>query len=119
MSGLFPYLPVFLDLAGRGVVLLAGVPDASAVARRFLDAGAAVTVIDPEPPVAMAELSPPIRLLRRRWRAADMTGAALVVCGPGEHRAAAARQAARAAGAMFGLMGDPDRSEMMFGPDGA
>lgn len=117
MSGLFPYLPVFLDLAGRGVVLLAGVPDAPAVARRFLDAGAAVTVIDPEPADAIAALSPPIRLLRRRWRAADMAGAALVVCGPDEPRAGAARQAARTVGAMFGLMGNPDGSEMMFGPE--
>ena len=119
MSGLFPYLPVFLDLAGRGAVLLSGAPALVRIARTFLDAGAAVTVIDADISPARAELGPAARLLPRRWRAADLTGAALVVAGPGEPRAGAARQAARSVGAFFAMVGDPDHSEVIFGATAA
>ncbi|TPW02522.1 MAG: hypothetical protein FD124_3370, partial [Alphaproteobacteria bacterium] len=49
MTSLFPLLPVFLDLTGRAVVLLSAEAGLAPLARRFLDAGAGVTAIDPSP----------------------------------------------------------------------
>ena len=115
MSGLFPFLPVFVDLAGRAAVLLSGAGELAPIARRLLDAGAGVTVVDQEMSVAMEELGPSMRLLRRHWRPLDMTGAALVVAGPAEARPARARAAAKAAGAIFTMSGASDRSEVIFG----
>lgn len=115
MSGLFPFLPVFVDLAGRAAVLLSGEPALAPIARRLLDAGAGVTAIDREMSPAMVELAPSMRLLRRHWRPLDMTGAALVVAGAAEARPARARAAAKAAGAIFTMPGASERSEVIFG----
>ena len=115
MSGLFPYLPVFVDLAGRAAVLLSGEAGLAPIARRLLDAGAGVTAISREMSPAMTELAPSIRLLRRGWRAADLAGAALVVAGAAERRHARARLAAKAAGAIFAMPGAADRSDVIFG----
>jgi len=114
MSGLFPFLPVFVDLAGRAAVLLSGGAGLAPIARRLLDAGAGVTAIDREISPAMMDLAPSMRLVRRRWRPLDMAGAALVVAGAGEPRPARARAAAKAAGAMFTMPGTPGRSEVIF-----
>ncbi len=115
MSGLFPFLPVFVDLAGRAAVLLSGGPELAPIARRLLDAGAGVTAVGREMSPAMTELAPSMRLLRRHWRPLDMTGAALVVAGANETRPARARAAAKAAGAIFTMPGASARSEVIFG----
>jgi uroporphyrin-III C-methyltransferase / precorrin-2 dehydrogenase / sirohydrochlorin ferrochelatase len=115
MGGLFPFLPVFVDLAGRAAVLLSGDAELVPIARRLLDAGAGVTVIDRVVAPAMAELAPSVRLVQRRWRPLDMSGAALVVAGAGEKRPGRARTAAKAAGAMFTMSGASERSEVIFG----
>jgi uroporphyrin-III C-methyltransferase / precorrin-2 dehydrogenase / sirohydrochlorin ferrochelatase len=101
MSGFFPHLPLFLDLAGRAAVLLSGEEAVARVARRLLDAGAGVTLaaVDLSPP--MQALAPSLRVLSRRWRASDFDGVALVVAGAREPRAAMARAAARNAGAIY------------------
>ena len=115
MSGLFPFLPVFVDLAGRAAILLAGDAELAPIARRLLDAGAVVTAIDREMSAEMLELEPSMRLLRRHWRPLDMMGAALVVAGAAERRPARARAAAKAAGAIFTMPGASARSEVIFG----
>lgn len=115
MTGLFPYLPVFLDLAGRAAVLLSGAPTLAPIARRLLDAGAGVTVLDPAPSAEMAVLGASLRLLERRWRASDFVGATLVVAGPGERRMARARLAARNAGALFIAHGADEATDVTFG----
>jgi uroporphyrin-III C-methyltransferase/precorrin-2 dehydrogenase/sirohydrochlorin ferrochelatase len=113
MTGLFPPLPVFIDLTGRAVVLLSGDVEAAAVARRLLDAGAGVTVIHPAPGVEIAALAPAARLLARRWRTADLAGAALVIAAGGDRRRA--RIAARAARALFLALNDPEHSDIQLG----
>lgn len=115
MPGLFPHLPLFLDLAGRAAVLLSGDAGLAPVARRLLDSGAGVTVVHPEMSADMAALAPSARLVRRRWRTADLSGAALVAAGLREPRLVQARAAARAAGAMFTTGAEGDPSGISFG----
>ncbi len=115
MTSLFPLLPVFLDLAGRAVVLLSAEAGLAPMARRFLDAGAGVTVIDPAPSADMMALQPSLRILARRWRSSDMAGAMLVVAGPSEVRFARARAAARSARALFACLGDLAQVDVLLG----
>jgi uroporphyrin-III C-methyltransferase/precorrin-2 dehydrogenase/sirohydrochlorin ferrochelatase len=119
MSGLFPHLPMFLDMAGRAAVLLSGDDALAPLARRLLDAGAGVTALDASPSAAMAALAPPLRLLKRGWRTTDLDGAALVVAGPREARAPQARAAARAAGAIYATAGATPPMELSFGTGAA
>jgi uroporphyrin-III C-methyltransferase / precorrin-2 dehydrogenase / sirohydrochlorin ferrochelatase len=115
MTSLFPLLPVFLDLTGRAVVLLSAEAGLAPLARRFLDAGAGVTAIDPAPAAEMAALHPSLRILTRRWRSLDMHGATLVVAGSGETRAGRARSAARSARALFASLGDLAHPDVLLG----
>jgi siroheme synthase-like protein len=115
VSNLFPYYPVFLDLAGRAVVLVGADAAMAGLARQFLAAGAGVSAFDPTPTDAMRALAPPVRLILRRWRPSDMQGAALVVCGLNETRPSRVRTAARSAQAVFHLLGAPESSDVVLG----
>lgn len=115
MSNLFPYYPVFLDLAGRSVVLIGGDAAMAGLARQFLAAGAGVSVFEPAPADAMRSLSSAVRLKLRRWRPDDFQGAALVVCGADEPRPSRIRTAARAQQAVFHLLGAPESSDVVLG----
>jgi uroporphyrin-III C-methyltransferase / precorrin-2 dehydrogenase / sirohydrochlorin ferrochelatase len=115
MSNLFPYFPVFLDLAGRAVVLLSGDEAAAALARSLIGSGASVAAFDAAPSDAMRALAPPVRLKLRRWRADDFKGARLVVAGVAEPRVQRARAAAHGAGAVFHLLDSPDQSDVALG----
>jgi siroheme synthase-like protein len=115
VSNLFPFYPVFLDLAGRAVVLVGADAAMAGLARQFLAAGAGVTAFDPAPTDAMRALAPPVRLVLRRWRPADMQGASLVVCGLNEPRPSRVRAAARAQQAVFHLLGAPESSDVTLG----
>lgn len=115
MSNLFPYYPVFLDLAGRSVLLIGADAAMAGLARQFLAAGASVAVLDPAPSDAMRALAPAVRLKLRRWRGSDFEGAILVVCGAGEQRASRVRAAARAEQAVFHLLGAPENSDIILG----
>src|SRR5690606_28967669 len=64
---------------------------------------------------AMRALAPPVRLILRRWRPSDLQGAALVVCCLNENRPSRVRTAARAAQAIFHLMGAPESSDVTLG----
>lgn len=115
MSNLFPYYPVFLDLAGRSVLLIGADAAMAGLARQFLAAGASVAVFDPAPSDAMRALAPVVRLKLRRWRGSDFAGASLVVCSAGEQRASRVRAAARAQQAVFHLLGVPESSDIVLG----
>ncbi len=115
MSNLFPYYPVFLDLAGRSVVLIGADAAMVGLARQFLAAGAGVSVFDPAPSDAMRALGAAVRLKLRRWRPEDFQGAAFVVCGAEEPRPTRVRSAARAQQAVFHLLGAPQNSDVVLG----
>jgi uroporphyrin-III C-methyltransferase/precorrin-2 dehydrogenase/sirohydrochlorin ferrochelatase len=115
MAHLFPLFPLFLDLAGKPVLLLSGAPPMAQLAQRFLDGGAGVRVAHPAPSDAVRALTPAIRLIERKWNAADMRGAALIVAGPDETRPAKARASAKAARALFQMVGGPEFSDGVLG----
>lgn len=115
MRNLFPLAPAFLDMAGRAAVFLSGGDDMAGLARTFLECGAGVSVFDPAPGADFTALAPSVRVITRRWRAADFRGAALVVAGPGEPRFNAARASAKAARAIFYMPGAPELSDIAFG----
>jgi uroporphyrin-III C-methyltransferase/precorrin-2 dehydrogenase/sirohydrochlorin ferrochelatase len=114
MIGLFPFLPAFVDLAGRRVVLLSGDADTAARARTFLDAGAGLDIYAVEPSDEARALCPPARLFTRPWKPSDLDGAALVVAVRGE-RTAAARRAARARRALFCVLDAAQASDLALG----
>lgn len=115
MAHLFPLFPLFLDLAGRPVVILSGLPAMAPLAQRFLEAGAGVRVIAPEPSAPLKALAPAVRLFERRWTAADLRSATLVLAGPDETRPAKARASAKAARALFQMVGGPEFSDGVLG----
>jgi siroheme synthase-like protein len=115
VSNLFPFYPVFLDLAGRSVVLIGADAPMAGLARQFLAAGAGVSAIDPAPTDAMRALAPNVRLKLRRWRPDDLQGASLVICSADEPRPSRVRTAARAAQAVFHVLGGPENSDVMLG----
>lgn len=115
MSNLFPYYPVFLDLTGRSVALVGADAAMVGLARQFIAAGASVQAFDPTPSDAMRTLAPGVRLKLRRWRGGDFQGASLVVCGADEPRPSRVRTAARAAQAVFHLLGAPENSDVVLG----
>jgi siroheme synthase-like protein len=70
------HYPIFLDLRNRPVLVVGAGKVALRKVRGLLEAGARVTVIAPQ---ALAELDTlPVRVIRRRYRPADLTGVALV-----------------------------------------
>ena len=71
-------LPVFLDLAGRHVVVSGGGDAAAWKAEILAACGAAVSVYAPDPGPGMAGLSG-IALERRALRAGDFANAAILV----------------------------------------
>jgi precorrin-2 dehydrogenase/sirohydrochlorin ferrochelatase len=70
--------PVFLDLTGRRVVVVGGGSVGRRKARAARDAGAAVAVIDPEPPVAHAPGSPDLIHICEPYHPQHLVGACLV-----------------------------------------
>lgn len=115
MSSLFPHFPVFLDLAGRAVILLGDEPALQDLAQHCLAAGASVTAFAPTPSDAMRAMAPGLRLKLRRWRPSDFKGATLVVVSRAEPRPIRARTAAHAAEAMFHACGAPELSDVALG----
>ena len=76
------HYPIFLDLRGRPVLVVGAGPVGLRKARGLVEAGASVTVVAP---VWLAEFDAlPIRRIERRFRAADLDGAALVFAATGD-----------------------------------
>lgn len=115
MTTLFPLYPIFLDLVGRSAVLLGGDDALAAMARDLAGCGASVRVYAPTPGIEMRALSGSVRIYRRRWRAADMRDAVLVVAAADEKRPKRARAAAKGAQAVFHMMEAPERSDIVLG----
>ncbi|MGE3143349.1 MAG: bifunctional precorrin-2 dehydrogenase/sirohydrochlorin ferrochelatase, partial [Hyphomonadaceae bacterium] len=115
MRGLFPHFPVFIDVMGRPAALLGGDATMAEIAQRLLDSGAGVAVFDPAPGVEISALEGHVRLHRRRWRAADLRGAALVIAAAGEPRPQRARLAAKGAQAIFCQIGAAAQSDSALG----
>lgn len=115
MACLFPPLPVFLDLIGRSVVVAAGDLRAAAFARACLEAGAGVSVIHPAPCEAIQQMGPHLRILLRRWRAADFRHASVVAVGADERRPGPARASAKTAKAIFLMLDGSAQSDVALG----
>ena len=71
-------LPLFLDLAGRDVILVGGGPVAAGKLQQLIAAGAKVRVVSPVIAPAIACVSG-IEIVRRPFDASDLDGAWLVV----------------------------------------
>jgi siroheme synthase-like protein len=69
------HYPIFLDLTGRPVLVVGAGKVGLRKTRGLLDAGAGVTVVSPEALPEFDDL--PVRLIRRRFRASDLTNAVL------------------------------------------
>ena len=90
--------PLFVNLAGRKVLLFGGGPVALRRARTLVAFGPDLTVIAPEPDPAF--LSLPVRLERRAYRPGELRGAFLVLAATDDeevNRAIAAEARARGA----------------------
>ena len=70
------HYPIFLDLKDRPVLVVGAGKVALRKARSLVEAGARVTVVAPEWEPEFETM--PAKLVRRRFRAADLTGAMLV-----------------------------------------
>lgn len=106
------YYPIFLDLRDRPVVVAGAGKVALRKTRGLLEAGAKVTVVAPE---ALAEFDTlPIRLLRRRFRASDLDGAALAFAATSDravnHRIALA---ARRRGILANIADSPEECDFL------
>src|SRR5688572_17461087 len=89
--------PVFLKLAGRRVVVVGGGLVAAGKLRALIDAEAVVTVVAPEVVDSLVNISAPVEIVRRPFRAEDLDGAWYVVAAapPEVNRAVAAAAHAR------------------------
>jgi uroporphyrin-III C-methyltransferase/precorrin-2 dehydrogenase/sirohydrochlorin ferrochelatase len=112
-------LPIFVELAGRRVVVIGEGEPVAWKAELLAAAGASVELLAPEPHpdlVALAEGSAAIRLHRRAWRGQDLDGAALVVADlddPGE--TARLREEAGARGLLVNVIDRPSDCDFQFG----
>ena len=113
-------LPVFVNLAGKRVVV-AGAGDAAIwKAELAAAAGAHVEVFAPDPCAELDELSqaPPagrVAIIARRWRADDLTGAALAIGALVGEEATAFATAAREHGVPVNIVDTPELSSFSFG----
>jgi siroheme synthase-like protein len=90
------YYPIFLELAGKPVVVVGAGNVALRKVKGLLDAGALVTVVAPRVAPEFSRL--PVTLRRRRYRASDLDGAVLAFAAT--DRRAVNRAVARKAGAL-------------------
>ena len=113
-------LPIFLDLAGKRVVVAGGGEPVAWKAELFAAAGAQVTVFAEQP---CAELVAFIRasgsavtLERRAWRESDLDGAWLAVADAEDpDEAARFAAAARARGILVNVIDQPAHCDFQFG----
>jgi siroheme synthase-like protein len=78
------HYPIFLDLRDRPVLVVGAGKVALRKARGLLEAGARVTVVAPRWEEEFTSLT--VRLVRRRFRASDLAGAALVFAATNDRR---------------------------------
>jgi uroporphyrin-III C-methyltransferase/precorrin-2 dehydrogenase/sirohydrochlorin ferrochelatase len=105
------YFPAFLDLDGRSCLLVGGGQTAARKLRRLLKAGARVTVVAPEVEAEVAALAAAgtVALHRRPFRAADVTGRAVVQSATGRETVdRRVSEAAQAAGIPVNVVDRPE-----------
>ncbi|HUA90034.1 MAG TPA: NAD(P)-dependent oxidoreductase, partial [Steroidobacteraceae bacterium] len=111
------YLPVFLRLEDRHVVVVGGGEVALRKAQWLLKAGARVTVVAPQLHAALGQYALDAALTHRAgtFRADDLTGAAAVVAATGERAVnAAVSAAAQARGIPVNVVDDAELSTFIF-----
>lgn len=79
-----PHYPIYLDLRNQSVLVAGAGKVALRKTRGLLDAGARVTVVAPQCDPAFEAL--PVRMVRRRFRAADLGGAVLAFAATDDRR---------------------------------
>ena len=116
-----PTLPIFFKLAGRRVILAGGEEPAVWKAEVLAAAGALVDVVAEEHCAGLEALAQvlgenSLRLTRRSWQPADLTGAALAIGAiEDEEQAEAFRRAAGVAGVPVNIIDKPAFCEFQFG----
>lgn len=115
-----PYMPIFLNLAGRDCLVVGAGPIGAQKARSLLGAGARVTLVDPEARWPLdgesrdgGEAAPIV--IRRAFEAADVRGMTLVIGATDD--AGAQREiyeAARAEGALVNIVDVPERCDFIY-----
>jgi len=111
------YLPIFLDVRGRPVLVVGAGSVAARKADLLLRAGAELAVVAPDVGTAIAELAGAgqVRLLRRRFEPADLNGVAAAIAAtndPATNQAVFA--AARGAGIPVNVVDQPAISTFIF-----
>lgn len=104
------HFPIFLDLRGLQCLVAGGGPVGARRAAALARAGARVRIVAPEFSSAARALArrPSVRLVRRRFRASDVQGCALVIAATGDRRAdTAIARAARRRRIFCNVAGDP------------
>jgi siroheme synthase-like protein len=103
------YYPLFMDLAGRACLVVGAGAVAARKARSLAECGASVTVVGERPAAAFRALERRgVRLLERRFRAADVGRQALVIAATDDGVAnAAVAAAARRRGIPVNAVDDP------------
>jgi precorrin-2 dehydrogenase len=79
------HYPIYLDLRDQPVLVAGAGKVALRKTKGLLEAGARVTVVAPRCDAAFVDL--PVRLLRRRFRVSDLSGAVLVFAATDDRRA--------------------------------
>ncbi|MEX0405738.1 siroheme synthase CysG [Aquibium sp. LZ166] len=114
-------LPVFLDLAGKRAIVAGGSEGAAWKAELLAAAGARVEIFASTPDLSdemrrIVGRESAVVLRERKWRPADLTGAAVALADAGdEAEAAAFEAAARTAGAACNVIDRPAFCHFQFG----
>ncbi|MDB5511213.1 MAG: cobA, partial [Enterovirga sp.] len=113
-------LPIFLDLAGRRVLLVGGGAPIVWKAELMAAAGASLDIVSPDPCPALAAMaqagSGTVALHRRAWREDDLDGVAVVVADEEDDaEAERLRTAAHARGLLLNVIDRPAFCDFQFG----
>lgn len=113
-------LPIFLDLAGRRVLLIGGGEPVLWKAELIAAAGALLDIVSPEPHDDLVRLAEArggtVTLHRRDWDATDFDGAGIVVADQEDSDGAARlREAAHARGLLINVIDNPAFCDFQFG----
>ncbi|QRM32426.1 siroheme synthase CysG [Microvirga sp. VF16] len=115
-----PKLPVFVDLAGRSILVVGGSDGIAWKAELLAAAGGTVKILaeDPSPELLALVQSDPERLtlLHRPWRKSDLVGISIVVAAIEDRQEAAVfADTARQHGALVNIVDQPTFCDFQFG----
>lgn len=115
-----PKLPIFLDLAGRSILVAGGSEGVAWKAELLAAAGGRIRILadDPAPELmTIVERAPDrLNIVRRRWQPEDLDGVSVAIADIEEpEEAAAFAQAARSRGALVNVVDKPAFCDFQFG----